>query len=292
MIQWLTQLDDANVTLSFLDLLMLTKKLLCVDQLQPDTPKGSHFRLFEAHALMSRLLAHARVWPHVVRVPISYFDSAPQYMARRSARYYVKAVTAAADDVQQRVRLMVEQCKVLDNVGLLQEARKVSHQTQYPSAPFDTLVALHTQYPAAGPPMDLSTLQQLDAELDTWRTQLEAARQRVTQLEQGDIIDVGAHQQAQAEVDELVAAPPPRTFEQRMGQSQLFFHPDKRRQDTDTSAEDKAAQFSQVKEAWAALAACRPLFHELRSFRHLVKAAKKTAAAAAAAQDRAEEQDY
>lgn len=286
MTQWLTQLDDASVTLSFLDLLLLTKKLLCMDQLRPDTPKGSHFSLFEVHSLTSRLLAHARVWSHVVRVPLSYFDSAPAHLARRSARYYVNAVKAAtaAHDVQQRVRLVVEQCKVLASVALLQEARKLTGEPQYPSAPFDTLQALHTHYPAAGPPLDLSIMQQLDAELDAWRTQLEAARLHAAQLEQEDVVEVGAQQLARAKVDELAAAAP-RTFEQRMNQSQLFFHPDKRRQDTATSAEEKTAQFSKVKAAWAALAACRGLFQELRTFKH------RRAAAAEAAQGEEAEAD-
>jgi hypothetical protein len=61
-----------------------------------------------------------------------------------------------------------------------------------------------------------------------------------------------------------------------MNQSQLFFHPDKRRSDITTSTEEKSAQFSQVKEAWATLAACRALFQELRDFQQRVKAAAAT----------------
>jgi len=274
--QWQAQLDNAHTSpSSFLETLLLAKKLQCMDQLRPHAPTGSHFSLFEVHALTSRLLAHPRVWPHMVRVPISYFDTAPEYMARRSARFYVKAARAAAEDEQQRVRLVLQQCQVLDSVGLLREARKVRHRPQYPTAPFDTLAALHTQYPAAGPVLDLEAMQQLDADLDAWRAELQAARRNVAQHE-NDVEAAEAQQLAQAKVDELAAAAP-REFEQCMNQSQLFFHPDKRRRDIATSAEEKSAQFSQVKEAWATLATCRALFQELRDFQQRSKAAAAAA---------------
>jgi DnaJ-class molecular chaperone len=59
-----------------------------------------------------------------------------------------------------------------------------------------------------------------------------------------------------------------------MNKSKLFFHPDKRKHNQQTSKEEQAAQFAQAKEAWACLSACRSRFQELRTFRDRVQASE------------------
>ena len=116
-------------------------------------------------------------------------------------------------------------------------------------------------------------MQQLDTELRQWHAALHAAQRRADEPA-AQRAGSTAVKKAQAEIDELAASGPPRSFEQRMNKSKMFFHPDKRKHDQQTSNKEQAAQFAQVKEAWACLSACRSRFQELRTFRDRVQASK------------------
>ena len=171
----------------------------------------------------------------------------------------------------QQARLLVEQCKVLESGGMLHKAKALdSISLDYPAAPLELLHALHSRYPAAGPPLDRSMLQQFDAEVSDWQAAVEQAERQASRLE-SDVedgssqADMVAAQHARAAAEELAAAGPPRGFVQCMNKSRVFFHTDKRKgRDQDGSADDQAAQFAQVNEAWDCISACRACFQELR----------------------------
>jgi hypothetical protein len=174
------QLEDASSTgLPFMQMLLLSKKLRCVDQLRPNVEEADvpSSQVFELRALLMRLCAHELVWSFTLRLPCSYFDTAPSKMEDRAAQFYVKAARAARPDVRQQARLLVEQCKVLESNGKLSEARKLNSVVlEYPEAPLHLLHQLHSQYPAAGPPMDRSCMDQFDAEWLQWQVACERIR--------------------------------------------------------------------------------------------------------------------
>ena len=84
------------------------------------------------------------------------------------------------------------------------------------------------------------------------------------------------NRQTREEANRLAAAPAPRPFAECMNKSRLFFHTD-RRKDSALSAEQLAAQFSQVQDAWECLDACRLQFQLLRQFRAKAQAATDAA---------------
>ena len=268
----LRQLEDAGSELSFMQMLLVVKKLLCVDQLRPSSDDHPPYQVLELLALLMRLTSHDRVWSFVLRLPCSYFGTRKAKMKMKAAGGYVKAARAAAPDVLQQARLLVEQCKVLDSGGMLHKAKALnSISLDYPVAPLELLHALHSLYPAAGPPLDRSTLQQFDAEVSEWQAAVVEAERHASRLEScvqdgSSQADPVAAQQARAAADELAAAPP-RGFAQCMNKSRVFFHTDKRKgRDQDGSADDQTAQFAQVNEAWDCISACRARFQELRGF--------------------------
>jgi len=262
----------------FMQQLLLAKKLLCVDQLRPSVDDHPPYQSLELRALLMRLAAHDCLWSFALRLPWSYLTASKGKMKQRAASFYAKAAKAAAPNVLQQARLLVEQCKVLDSDELLHHAKRLhSISLEYPEAPLMLLHQLHTQYPAAGPPLDRSLMQQFDAEVSEWRTSVGQAQLRASDLEQrvqlgSSDADPAAAQQARMEADELSTASP-RSFAQCMNKSRMFFHTDKRQHDQTASAEEKAAQFSQVNEAWDCLSACRMRFQELRDFRAKAAAA-------------------
>ena len=277
--EMLTQLESAGEEFSFMQLLLLAKKVLCVDQLSPSKDDHLQYPSLELLALLMRLTAHHRLWSLTLRLPWRYFEDAPIKMTREAAKLYVVAARAAAPDLLQQARLLVQQCKVLESCDLLHKAKKLdSVVLEYPEEPLQVLSALHARYPAAGAPLDQASMRQLDEEVSSWRTAVQTARQQADELEESatSTAEVERAQQARAAVTKL-AASPPRSFAQRMNQSRVFFHTDKRRQDHSASAEEKNEQSGQAKDAWDRLSACRENFQQLTDYRQ-----KKNDAAAAA----------
>jgi len=287
---WLRLLESESGEMSFVHKLLLAKKLLCVDQLRPSVEEEENppYQLLELRALLLRLSATDSMWSFALRLlPVSFFAKSQRKMQRQSAAFYVKAAAAAAAaapaDVLQRVRLLVEQCRVLDSGGQLRKAKRLlSVDLDYPQAPIDVLYALHKQYPAAGPAFDFSLLEQFDEEASAWQQETAEMNRNATALEQAALLarkgeaegDPAAAAEAEAEAREARAAvtererhPPRGGFIQCMQKSRLFFHTDKRLHDTSASDEDKAAQFARCNEAWDQLSACRSRFQELRQFR-------------------------
>jgi hypothetical protein len=228
--------------------------------------------VLELHALLNRLLVHPRVWSLAVRAPCSFFDRSRFKMQHRSAKMYVRAAAAAAPDIPEQCRLLVEQCKMLEENGLsFKYVRALdSVEMEYPENPLAVLTALHAHYPQAGPPLDRTTLSHWDDELSEWQTAVSQAEDKAQQLEQHDH-DAESVQLARTEADELRATLP-RSFTQCMNKSRMYFHSDKRGHDLDTSTEDKTLQFSQVNDAWEYLTKCRTYFQELRAYQTKVNA--------------------
>jgi hypothetical protein len=277
------QLQDAPASgLPLMQMLLLSKKLRCVDQLRPNVDEASvtPYQCFELRALLMRLCAHDHVWSFTLRMPCSYFDTAPSKMKDRAANFYVKASRAAQPDVRQQARLLVEQCKVLESAGQLSKAKSLdSVVLEYPEAPLGLLHQLHSQYPAAGPPMDRARMTQWETEWNQWQAACAQAELRASELER-QVNEEGAtvDQQEQAEQGRsavgTLTSSPPRGFTLAMRRSCAFFHADKRLHEQGTSAAEPAAQFAQAKEAWDELNACRTHFQELREFQQKCAASK------------------
>jgi hypothetical protein len=119
---WQQLEDPPDAGVPPMQMLLLTKKLLCVDQLRPEVDNGSPYQCFELRALLMRLSAHPRVWSYTLRFPCSVFDSVRDRMTTRAAKFFYKASLAAQPGVQQQSRLLVEQCKVLERADRLDEA--------------------------------------------------------------------------------------------------------------------------------------------------------------------------
>jgi len=183
------QLQDAPASgLPLMQMLVLSKKLRCVDQLRPDVDDTNvtPYQCFELRALLVRLCAHDHVWSFTLRFPCSYFDTAPRRMKDRAANFYVKASPAARSDVQQQARLLVEQCKVLESAGKLSKAKSLdSVVLEYPEAPLGILHRLHSQYPSAGPSMDRARMDQWDAEWSQWQAACTQLRWKNLMSERG-----------------------------------------------------------------------------------------------------------
>jgi len=119
---WQQLEDPPDTGVPPMQMLLLTEKLLCVDQLRPEVNDGSPYQCWELRALIMRLSAHPRLWSYTLRFPCSVFDSVRDRMITRAAKFFYKASLAARPDVQQQARLLVEQCKVLRRADRLDEA--------------------------------------------------------------------------------------------------------------------------------------------------------------------------
>ena len=70
-----------------MQMLLLVKKLLCVDQLRPSSDNHPPYQVLELHALLLRLTAHDRVWSFALRLPCSYFDARKGKMRMKSSGF-------------------------------------------------------------------------------------------------------------------------------------------------------------------------------------------------------------
>ncbi len=287
------ELDQSPAGLPFMQLLLLSKKLRCVDQLRPSdqSVEGGPpvpWQVFELRALLLRLVAHDQVWSYMLRWPFSYFEAGRWKLTDRAASHYVAAVSAAHPDVCQQARLLVEQCRMLESDGQLCDAKCLDAVVlEYPETPLQLLHELHVKYaPAAGPPLDRDSLHLFDARSDwsdhEWDEECTIVEVHAAELERQLQLDLQAgtsattmsieeQQQQQAEQARLEAdalAARPRSFNAAMKRSLRFFHTDKR-----TRATDADAEFAQVKEAWDHISACRSHFQQLRAYRAQVAAA-------------------
>ena len=90
-------------------------------------------------------MSYSRVWTFALRLPCFYFESARAKMTRRSAGYYVSAAEAAAPNVLEQARLLVEQCKMLEERRLLHKAKDLqSIELEYPEQLFTVLHEVHS----------------------------------------------------------------------------------------------------------------------------------------------------
>ena len=270
---WQHQLEDSDREWPFLELVVLSKKLYCIDQLLSAAPAAENapYHLFELEATFLRLLTHARVWSFTVRLPCASIVRARTQMVKRSAGCFVKAAQVAAPNVLEQARILVEQCKMLEALGLMHKAQGLdSIELVYPEAPFTVLRELHARYEEAGPAMSRDDVEQHDEAVRRWQGRIDELESRADELSdrQGDAAEI---ERLRTEVDEMRKLPP-HTFEVAMKRSQTFFHPDKRKKDLATSAEEKSTQFAQVKEAWSQLVAYRSRFEAVRMYRAKVAA--------------------
>ena len=273
--RWLTWLNDEEAELSFMSKLLLIKKLQCMDQLRPSTKHHPPYHVLELRALLSRLIVHKRVWSFALRLSCGPFASSMGTIRRHAACCYISAARAAAPNIAEQARLLVEQCKMLEEHDALHEAKGLdSIVLAYPDGPLAQLQSLHAQYPEAGAPFSRHDLEQLDAAHDEWQTAVHKAEAHALKLERrvqrnSKRADPTAAERARVEADKLAATPydQARRFVQCMKKSRAFFHSDKRSDDRSTSPAEQLAQFSQATEAWEQLSSCRQHFQELRIFR-------------------------
>jgi len=239
--------------------------------------------VLELGALLAQVTAHRVMWSYMLRWPCGFFESAGKQVVTIAASKYARAAMAAAPDVAQQTRLLVEQCKALERIDQLHEAQHLDDVAlEYPEAPLQVLHDLHTQYaPAPGPPPDRDMLRLLEERRgwseDDWAAECTVAEQHAAELEEQLQLDEAAGvlrkrvlkkqrrraEQARLQADTLAAHP--HSFSAAMNKSQLFFHPDKR---AGHAAEgiDTNAECAQLQEAWKQLDACRIHFEELRAY--------------------------
>ncbi len=271
--------------LPFMQVLLLSKKLRCIDQLRPSCEEveggpAIPWQVMELRALLVQVAAHDQMWAYMLRWPFSYFETGRGKLTDRAASHYARAAAVAFPDVCQQARLLVEQCKVLERTGRLHEAQHLDVAAlHYPEAPLQLLHELHTRYaPAPGPPLDRDMLQLFEVRSgwsdDDWNEECAAAEAHAAELERQLQLDTAAgtsattmsidEQQHQAEQARRVAdtlAAHPRSFTAAMNKSLRFFHSDKR-----TGGADEDAEFARAKEAWDQLNACRTYFQQLRAY--------------------------
>jgi hypothetical protein len=295
--QEVEEASAAGLQLPFMQVLLVSKKLFCIDQLRPSDEEMEGeppipWQVLELRALLVRLVAHEQVWSYTLRWPFSYFETGRWKLMDRAASTYARAAWAAHPDVCQQARLLVEQCRVLERDGRLQVAQPQldAFAWEYPEAPLQVVHALHTKYgsAAAGPPLDRALLQLFDSRRAwserQWQSEWTVAEAHAAELEQQLQLDRAAgtsattmtldeqqHQaeQARAEADALAACP--RSFAAAMNRSLRFFHSDKR-----TGGAEEDAEFAQVKEAWSQLNACRTYFQQLKEYQEQMDAAARS----------------
>jgi hypothetical protein len=283
----------------YMQLLLLSKRLRCIDQLRPaaEELEGQPpilWQVLELRALLLQVAAHDKMWAFTVRWPFSYLEGDWAELCSRAAEMFVRASLAAAPDVGQQARLLVEQCKALERIGQLHRAQYLGANVlvlQYPEAPLQVLHDLHTQYaPAAGPPLDFALLQLFEERSgwseDDWERESAAAETHAAELEEQLQLDEAAGvlrkkalkkqrrhaERAHKQADMLAARP--HSFTAAMKKSLKFFHPDKR-QRTGSAAEGTVAnaEFARLQEAWKVLDACCTYFEQLRAYQEQIPAA-------------------
>jgi hypothetical protein len=289
-----SQLEEApSDGLPFMRVLLLSKKLRCIDQLRPtdDEVEGQPpilWQVLELGALLAQVPAHDVMWSYLLRWPCHFFERGAWQLMDRAASKYARAAMAAFSDVGQQARLLVEQCKALERIDQLHRAQYLGANVlvlQYPEAPLQLLHDLHTKHsPAAGPPPDRDLLQLFEERSgwseDDWARECADAETHAAELESQLQLDEAAGvlrkkilkkqrrhaERARNKADMLAARP--HSFTAAMKKSLRFFHSDKR---TGSAGED--AEFAQAKEAWDQLDACRISFQQLRAFQEQVAAA-------------------
>jgi hypothetical protein len=284
-------LEDAPDGLPFLQVLLLSKKLRCIDALRPNVVENSRgpaipWQLMELRALLVQVAEHDHMWYYMLRWPFSYFESGRRKLTERAASHYADAALAAYPDVCQQVRLLVEQCKVLQRAGKLQDAQHLDAVAlHYPEATLRQLHDFHIQHPDAGPPIDQDIMHFYDTRSNSdWNEECAAAEAHAAELEWVLQLDMAAgtsattmtieEQQQQAaqaryEADVMAARPP--TFAAAKNKSLMFFHSDKR-----TGRPEEDQEFVKVKEAWTLLSDCRLHFERLRAYQEQLLAAAQS----------------
>ena len=291
-----TELEEAPPEgLPPMQMLLLSKRLRCIDQLRPadveeEGQPAISWQVLELGALLAQVTAHRVMWSYVLRWPCRFFESAGQQVVTIAANKYARAAVAAAPDVAQQARLLVEQCKSLERIDQLHQAQHLDAVAlEYPEAPLHVLHSLHTQYaPAPGPPPDRDMLRLLEERSgwseDDWADECAVLEQHAAELEEQLQLDEIAGvlrkrdlkkqrrraEQARNKADTLAAHP--HSFSAAMNKSLLFFHPDKRAAHA-AEGIDTNAEFAQLQEAWKQLDTCRIHFEQLREFQEQMPAA-------------------
>lgn len=293
------QLEDAPPEgLPFMQVLLFSKMLRCIEQLRPkdveeEGQPAISWQVLELAALLARVTEHGVMWSYMLRWPCCFFESGRYKLTNRAASHYARAAMAAAPDVGQQARLLVEQCKVLERAGRLHEAQHLDGiALQYPEAPLQVLHELHTKHtPAAGPPLDTDMLKLFEARSDwsedEWARECADAETHAAELKEQLRLDKAAGvlskkilrkqrrraKRARKQVHMLAARP--HSFTAAMKKSLRFFHSDKR-----TGGAEEDAEFAQVQEAWKQLDVCRIHFEQLRAYQEQVAAVMEDTGAA------------
>ena len=289
-----SQLEDApSEGLPFMQMLLLSKKLRCIDQLRPadvevEGQPAISWQVLELGALLAQVTAHDVAWSYMLRWPCRFFEGGRQQLVTLAASKYARAAMAAAPDVGQQARLLVEQCKALERIDQLHQAQYLGADVlvlQYPEEPLQVLHELHTKHAsAAGPPPNRDLLQlfeeRSDWSEDDWAHECADAETHAAELKEQLQLDKAAGvlskkilkeqrrraKRARKQADILAARP--HNFTAAMKKSLRFFHSDKR-----TGGAEEDAEFAQAKEAWDQLDACRIHFQQLRAYQEQMPAA-------------------
>ena len=106
-------LEDApsNRLLPFMQVLLLSKQLQCIDQLRPadkdeEGQPAVSWQVLELNALLVQVAAHEVMWNYMLRWPFHCFDSGSWQLIDRAATYYARAAMAAAPDAAQQARFV------------------------------------------------------------------------------------------------------------------------------------------------------------------------------------------
>jgi len=248
------------------------------------------------HELISLLLCvgvHEQVLSFTVRSSFSFLFKDRRDVMQEALRHNRKAVDGAHSNVQQQLRLLVEQCKLFKaNPELKAGILWLDHALlfQYPEEPLKFLHELRIRYALApGPPLTRNDLKLYEMRsADDWQQEATIAEAHATELGQQLQLhlDQGANtlvammsikqkqqqaEQARFQADLLAAHP--HSFNAAMNKSLTFFHPDKR-----PGVDHAGVEFGQVNEAWNQLCACHKYFLQLRTFRAQVAAAAQNSA--------------
>jgi len=266
---WMHQLEDSDREWSFMEMMILVKQLYCIDQLLSAAPPDEHapYQVVELEATLLRFLTHQSVWSFALRLPCKSVEKLRPQMIRRAVEGFFQAAQMAAPNLLEQARLLIEQCKMLEPMGLLLKAQGLeSIELVYPDALFAVLNELHDRYKEAGATLTRSDVEQQDGEVRDWQSRIDELESRAAQLDDQEDAVAGADADRLRVEAANLRHLEPRAFEQAMNRSQAFFHPDKRKTDLTTSAEEKSAQFAQVKETWSQLVAYRSRFQVLRAY--------------------------
>jgi len=293
--QWLKQLQ-AEREPTYIQLLLLVKKLQCVDELLPShrrytdpvtarkvTPPSA---VCEVDALLSRAMLCPRLLGFVLRFPFRAFKSRADSLRQRCSERYAAAVTRA-DSLVEQVRLLLAKCEMLAENNALAEINNIAALSwlsdSFPSSAFDTLQRLHAvvdQTLSAGPALTLEKLllvEMRDAavrEADRLELQLSAEPPAASQ-------DAAARRRAVSAARTVAnehIEREPQSFNAWKNNSRAAFHPDRRVADTGTSFEVKNQQAAEVLEAWQKLQNIYEILKPLRMYQVRAEAAELAAA--------------